>query len=274
MARTHYQAARRILHDIGNLESDEAYAIWGLGEVHEALGEFEAAADGYEEARRLFEATGASFGETLMLHKRGVLYCTLGEYGNARKCCDEAIARLRQVGSRQAEALSLEGLGKVQHEIGDFRAAEQCYERASAIYEAIKDRRGLASSLRGLGEARRSLHNPEAAREYYERARKICSDIRDAWGEADSLLCLADLDQDTGRWLAAKSGYLHALEQYRAARTKPRIRPDGYPGGCKLALDPGDTDAARGHLTEALNLFAAMRLPQAARSGRARQPLC
>ena len=74
MARTHYQAARRILHDIGNLESDEAYAIWGLEEVHEALGEFEAAADGYEEARRLSEATGASFGETLMLLTSGVCF--------------------------------------------------------------------------------------------------------------------------------------------------------------------------------------------------------
>lgn len=262
MARRHYHEARQIFHEVGNIESDEAYALWGLGEVHEALGEFEAAEEKYEEARRLFETAGASFGEILMVHKRGVLYCALGAYDKARKCCDEAIARLHQIGSRQAEALCLEGLGKVQHEIGEFAAAEQCYGTARAIYEAVRDRRGIASSLRGLGDARRRLHYPEVAREHYERARKICSDIRDALGEADSVLCLADLDQDTGRWSAAKSGYLHALEQYRAAGTKPRIAMALRSLG-KLWAHLGHADAARSHLAEALGLFMAMRLPQA-----------
>jgi tetratricopeptide (TPR) repeat protein len=261
IAQRYYEEARQEFHKNENFEN-EAYVLWAIGEVNEALGEFETAVDRYEEAKRLFDKVGSPYGKAVISHKRGVVHCVLGAYQEARQRCDEALAAFQQIGARDGEAHCLEALGKIHNRLGEVSAAEQCYERARVIYQAIGDRRGLASSLRGLGEALQRQKKQDISREYCEQARQICHDIHDSQGEADCVLCAADLDSDAGCWPPAEAGYLRALKQYRAARAKPQIAV-ALLGLGKVRAHLGCTDAARGHLTEALNLLAAMRLPQA-----------
>ena len=231
--------------DYGALR-DLSISLNKVGEVAEALGQYEAARTAYTESLDLRRKINAAMGDmpqgmrdlSVSLDKLGGVNQSLGEYEVARAAYLESLTLCRKINAATNETpMGLRELSVVLNHVGWVDQILGSYEYARAAYtESLDLSRKISASA---GESPQSLHDLSV-----------------------SLERIGGLDELLGHFEAARAAYAECLELRRkinatAGETPQRLRDLGISiskaGGVDQAL--GLYDASRFAAKESLELF-------------------
>jgi tetratricopeptide (TPR) repeat protein/transcriptional regulator with XRE-family HTH domain len=175
-----------------------------------------------------------------------------GAYDEWRRTHELVLATVRRTGNRRAEAVLLRGLGDL-HTIQDrYDEALDCLSQARALFHDLGDRRGESVTLHGIGFILRLRGGYEGALACFQSALAIATEL-DVSDRVHAMLGIASVHLDEGRLDVARTSYLTALAEARAA---------GYGRGTAAALrslavverEEGRFDAAEAALDRSLAL--------------------
>ncbi|TDP94902.1 ATP-binding protein [Labedaea rhizosphaerae] len=250
---------RRVLGD----ETGEAAALNSIAITYGVLCRFDEATKHYDESLAIRRATGNRRGEGAVLQNLAVMAMRTGQLADVPERLHAANALFREVGDRLGEAHSLNNLGGLHRVEGRYAESLRHHHDALAIYREIDAKDGEADALNGIALDHAALGELDDAVGWHEQAlavvrvigqRTIELDILNSYGET-----LAKLDRvadsrakhEVARELAATAG-----DRYELARA---LRGIGL--ACRAS---GDEAGAVGYLTDALDLFTELALPDAA----------
>ena len=111
-------------------------ALNNLGEVYWELGDPDAAAECYAQARDIYHEVGRH-SEGHVLHNLARVYLHLGRTDDAIGCLTEAISQHRLYGDLVGEATTLKHLGHAHEKTGDLVQAQASWAAALAIFNQI-----------------------------------------------------------------------------------------------------------------------------------------
>jgi DNA-binding SARP family transcriptional activator len=137
-ARENLQRAADLLQTMDQ-PSMRGSALNNLGEVYFGLGNLEAAADCYAQARDILHEFGL-WGEGHALHNLGRVYLRLNRLDDAESSLMEAVRMHRATGDLAGEAIALTHIGQMHRDAGHLAEARESWTRALAIYTQIDER--------------------------------------------------------------------------------------------------------------------------------------
>lgn len=166
-----YQAERASRAALGDVRY-EAYAARASGCCLAELGEYDAAVEAWNDARRLDakrEDPGFEGYDGLLI---GQLLVGLGRLADAESPLVRALPKLSQAIDRDHEADAQRLLGRVLTLTGRAREAEPHFQRAWDLADALKDARRLGDIGADWGLAALALDEPGRAAELWDDARR------------------------------------------------------------------------------------------------------
>jgi DNA-binding SARP family transcriptional activator len=137
-AREYMQHAADLLQTMDQ-PSLRGSALNNLGEVYFGLGNLDAAAECYAQARDIFHEIGG-YGEGHALHNLGRVYLRLNRLDDAVAILMEAVRTHRATGDLHGEATALTHLGQMHLDSGNSAGARESWTLALAIFNQVDDR--------------------------------------------------------------------------------------------------------------------------------------
>jgi tetratricopeptide (TPR) repeat protein len=113
-------------------------SVNNLGDVHFGLGDLDAAAACYAEAREIFREIGG-YGEGHALHNLGRVFLRQHRLDDAVTNCTEAVRKHRADGDLVGEAIAFKHLGEAYQLTGNTAEARAAWTSALTIFEQIGD---------------------------------------------------------------------------------------------------------------------------------------
>jgi len=153
-ALTYLRLAVDLLRPTG-VSSLSAVALNNLGEVYFGLGDLDAAAECYAEARDMWHELGG-YGEGHALHNLARIYLGLGRLEDAVASITDAIRLHQESGDLVGRGIALKHLGQVRLASGDEAGARNSWTAALSIFEQVHERveaeevTAALASLQGL----------------------------------------------------------------------------------------------------------------------------
>ena len=132
----------------------------------------------WEEALKLYRATGDRSGEATILNNIGSVYSELGEKQKALEYYSQSLPLRRAVGNRRGEAVTLTNIGGVYSDLGEKQKALEYYSQSLPLFRAVGDRSGEAVTLYNMAYAKRALGNLTEALTDIEASIKIIENLR------------------------------------------------------------------------------------------------
>jgi tetratricopeptide (TPR) repeat protein len=261
-ATEHYRAARDALAGVGDPLAT-AHVQRAAGVTARMQGRMDEAREDLDAAAEVFAAAGDRAGLAAAAHGLGALHREQGRLAEARACYETAEAAFAELGDQFSVAGVLCSLGVVHRLAGAPAEAAQCLRRSLDLCRRLGYRPIEAFALCYLGEldAERGQHS--AALERLEAARAICEEIGEEFGLALTLRALGDLRRRTGDHDAALEVLTAALARWdRLEAPIWRARTLDVIG--EVHESAARPDAARAAWSEALELFRALGVPEAA----------
>jgi tetratricopeptide (TPR) repeat protein len=252
---------------------DKTAAGWcqvSLGELERVQGNYTAALDWLERARRIFERTEDGVGLAQVLHYSGTVAAQQGDldtaeerykeslalrrklndqlgitnllnnlaivaeyrqdYEAARDLHEEALAIRRELGDRRLEAFSLSSLGHLLKFLGDFTEARARLEESVVLLREIGDRYQLATALDNLGNVVTAQGSYDEGRALYDESLAIIQDLGDGWAAAYIL-------EDVARLIYLEKQSSDALVLLSAAGALREEIDAPLPGAEQVALE-------------------------------------
>jgi CHAT domain-containing protein/Tfp pilus assembly protein PilF len=171
----------------------------------------------FEEALKLYRATGDRNMEASTLSKIGRTYDHLGEKQKALEYHSQSLPLFRAVGDRSEEAVTLNNIGLVYFELGEKQKALEYYSQSLLLKRTIGgDRREEAITLSNIGRVYDDLGEKQKALEYYSQSLLLKRTIGDRSGEATTLNNIGSVYSDLGQKQKALEYYSQSLPLYRA----------------------------------------------------------
>ena len=158
--------------------SGEAVTLNNIGSVYSELGEKQKALEYYSQSLPLFRATGDRSGEATILNNIGSVYSDLGEKQKALEYYSQSLPLRRAVGNRRGEAVTLTNIGGVYSDLGEKQKALEYYSQSLPLFRAVGDRSGEAVTLYNMAYAKRALGNLTEALTDIEASIKIIENLR------------------------------------------------------------------------------------------------
>jgi CHAT domain-containing protein/Tfp pilus assembly protein PilF len=187
-----------------------------IGSIYSSLGERQKALEYYGQALPLRQAEGDRSGEAYTLTNMGAAYTSLGEAQKALEYQDRALPLWRAIGDRTGEAATLHNMGLIYDALGEKQKALEYYNKALSLRKAIGDHDREAYTLTGIGVVYYSLGEKQKALEYYDQALSLRRTIRDRSGEADALNNIGVVYASMGEMQKALEYYDQALPLRKA----------------------------------------------------------
>ena len=136
--------AADLLEPMGAI-SLRSVALNNLGEVYFGLGDLDAAAECFIEARDICRKIGG-YVEGHALHNLGRVFLRLHRFDEAIASFTEALSKHRAAGLLDGEAGTLKDLAEARAETGDMAEARSSLAAATRIFEQIGDQAGAAET--------------------------------------------------------------------------------------------------------------------------------
>jgi CHAT domain-containing protein/tetratricopeptide (TPR) repeat protein len=187
-----------------------------IGTIYSSLGERQKALEYYSQALPLRQAEGDRSGEAYTLTNMGAAYTSLGEAQKALEYQDRALPLWRAIGDRTGEAATLHNMGLIYDALGEKQKSLEYFNKALSLRKAIGDRDREAYTLTGIGVVYYSLGETQKALEYYDQALSLRRTIRDRSGEADALNNIGVVYASMGEMQKALEYYDQALPLRKA----------------------------------------------------------
>jgi DNA-binding SARP family transcriptional activator/tetratricopeptide (TPR) repeat protein len=217
-----------------------------------------------EESLRLFTEIGDVHGCAIARYRITVRHVRSGRPEPALAEGRQALRDTRACGDRYLEAGVLRELAAAHIQRGEYEPALDYLTRSLEIRDMVGGTaRGKAMSLHMLGELHRGRGDVRAAEDTLREALGLVQTVGDVVGQAYLLLALGETLVVAGRGTEAEQALRAALTIAR--RTGQRIvaaRVLLVLGTLTAARRP---DAARGYLSESLDIFGELALPQGQR---------
>jgi len=157
-------------------------ALLGRGDVAEARGDLETAADLYGRCLELSRAEGHRRYEAQSLLDLGHVGRTLGEFETSRDRLERAVELCRDLKDPIREARVSNELGYLAYDQGEYHAAREYHERALETYRSLGDRSGRMDCQGGLGAVALRLNEYDSARESFQRGYALARELGDTSG--------------------------------------------------------------------------------------------
>jgi tetratricopeptide (TPR) repeat protein len=147
-ALRYMRQAADLLEPMGAI-SLRCVALNNVGEVYFRLGDLDAAAECYIEARDISREIGG-YVEGHVLHNLGLVYLRLHRLDEAVASFNEALAKHRAAGLLAGEASTLKDLAEARAQTGNLAEARASLAAAAKIFERIADRDQAAETASKL----------------------------------------------------------------------------------------------------------------------------
>jgi tetratricopeptide (TPR) repeat protein len=173
-----------LLRAIGEATRDDralAFSVFLTAQAEERAGDFVAALNDYERARRLFTGAKDLVWEAACLNNLGTVYSEQGEYSRALELLrGAATLGVETLGADHSLVATCQGnMGEVFVRMEDYPQAEECLRKALAIWSKIsgEQRPMVTTTLISLGDVY-SRQGKDEARSQFERALAMWQEIR------------------------------------------------------------------------------------------------
>lgn len=231
-----------------------AEALYNLGTVQYATGDYAGAVGPMRQALTIFRARGDRAAEARALGVLGALAYATGDYPATAELMLRASTRYGEIGDGPAAAYALIGLGMARYATGDYPVAANLVRQALAVFTDSDDRLGKAYALNELGMIEYATGDYCGATHTIERALAAYLELGDRVAEAHALNDLASVRFATGDYPVATKLAQQAFEICRDVRDRVG---EAYARTNLARLHFATTDwpAAIDDMTEALTIF-------------------
>jgi CHAT domain-containing protein/tetratricopeptide (TPR) repeat protein len=194
----------------------EAVTLTGIGRVYSDLGEQQKALEYYSQSLPLYREAGDRGGEAVTLNNIGGVYSQLGEKQKALEYYSQSLPLRRATGDRRGEAVVLNNIGNVYSQLGEKQKALEHYSQSLPLLRATGDRRGEALTLTNIGLVYSQLGEKQKALEYYSQSLPLSRATGDRGGEALTLNNIGGVYSQLGEKQKALEYYSQSLPLTRA----------------------------------------------------------
>jgi predicted ATPase/DNA-binding SARP family transcriptional activator len=251
LAQDSCEQALALCQSVGD-QQGQARSLYTLSRILTALGDLAPARDYLVQALNITEAMGDRYREAYYRLELGNHSHRLGDYLVARDLLEQAKAIFLQIDETRGHGYALVDLGLTYHALGDDHRALDCCTRGRDLLHTVGDRWGEAGCLQYLGLMMEERGDLESAADVYTQASVMNQEIAQPARALENRLGLARVALARGRIAEA----LEPMEDMVAWINAEGIQSldfsfVGYMTIYKVLVAAGDTDRARGFLTEA-----------------------
>lgn len=180
-------------------------ALYATSSYKEALGQYQAALDGYRKGqdRR---------GQANALGNLGLVYLAQGDLARAEQHLQQTQKNHQELGDFQGQVADLVHLGGVYGRQGELSSAHQYFQRALDICREIDFGRGQPPALVGLGLVYLAQGDLARAEQRLKEALDIYQKLDDFQGQANALGNLGIVYKEKGDFAGAEQHHREALK--------------------------------------------------------------
>ena len=158
--------------------SDQVMTLLAIGNIHESKGQFELAAQRYEEARTAAEEASSRRDLAGALNSLGGLQITLGKSREALQLSMQSLQISREVDNPWGMASANVSIGNAYSNMGVNQLAVQHYLIADSLYDDAGSELARATPANNIGTIHYHQGDYEASLPYFEEAFRIMEDNR------------------------------------------------------------------------------------------------
>ncbi len=258
LAGERHAEALAIGRKLGDIRS-AVRSLYLIADLDYAVGRFDSALEGFEEALKFYEDIGDRRGEAeTVLALMTMRHADLGDVDGAAALGRRGLGLARELVSPELEATALQRLARLEASQNNLEAAAALGEAAQVIYARIGDRVMQVVTMSELAQVVRRQGRPADARRLLEEGLAFADQANLARYRESAILDLAALDLQEGRHTEA----LDRAERLLAEASVPSFRffASAYAGRAALAL--GQLDLAKQFYETALALVQELGHPQ------------
>jgi len=210
----------------------QARVLAQLGAIQASVSQLDQAIEVFKQSKQIWGRLKDVQRSAALANNLGNAYLAQGDLPRAEKSFAEGLAGLTKVGNLAEQAATYNNLGNIQAQKEDWKKAIEFYKKSLEIKQQIGDRFGVATTQTNLGTVlqRMSQDAPDSRREVEQRSQAI-------------------------------DYYSRSVPVFRQLGARPDLAMSSY----KLAVayqQAGQTDLARQHVQEALEILEALNLPE------------
>ena len=220
-----YERAMKFCHDRNKNAPCVAGVLLNSGTTMRRVGDYQRAAQFFEEASQLAKAAGDQRLYGMSILSLGGVLQELGQRDEALARYREALPILQMVQDSRGEGLAQVQIGESLYGDGAYDAALRYLQRGRMLLQSAGDSRNEAHALHGIARVQHLLGSTSETDESLSRALELARATRDAHTEAQTLLALGQIERDRGSLLNAKSHLENALLLIEALRFRVSRQP-------------------------------------------------
>ena len=236
---------QQVIEDYRGLGDQDGTAsgLNNLAMVLKKRGDLDSAQSLYEEAAGIFEATGDQLAMSFALNNLGVLLVARDRLAEAGPMFERSREAWQELGNKSGIAYSLHNSAAVHHLSGDLEQSRALNEQALEIRRQTGEKAGEATSLANLAGVLHDLGEIDRAEELLHRALELTEEIGDRSARAHALYGLGRLQLDVGAFDDARTALQESLEIRRQLDESRKVT-DSRIALSRLALEAGDAAGA------------------------------
>lgn len=190
-----------------------AFATNNLGEIAQAMGDYDTAQTSYETAYEVFKELRQRRGMAFTTNNLAGLYQIRGQMEKAKELYNKAHRFNRETGDRAGIGHSLSAMGNIAlfHE-RHYEEALRYYTEAKNLRKEIGDRAGYAQSLTEVGMTLYMLGRAEESRPYYEEAYQLGNEMNNEVVKSLACIGMGGVMLFDGDHAAAMTYFREAIE--------------------------------------------------------------
>lgn len=232
-------------------EAEQIGVMLRLGKVHDLLGNWDQAAELYQQALQAAARLGDRRAVAQCREAIGELFRKQGQYAEATRMLEKARAEFEQLGDKAGLGQTLHSAGTVAAQQGDYPAAKVLYDISLKLRRELDDQPKIADLLHNLAIVSRLEGNTTQARTLQEEALTIRSRLGDRRAIGLSLNNLGNVALDQGDYTEARARLEEAVMLQREVGDKYYIA-NALNNLGNVTRAQGDYDTTRKLYTESL----------------------
>lgn len=251
-----YEAAVKLYSDLKDPRGS-ALCMYGLGAVHQNVGQNLKALEDYEQSAQLWREANDSSARANTLNSLGLVCDELGRKEESLAYYNRALVIFRTIGDKREIANTLANVGKLNVSLGRHATALRLFNESLKVFQALGQLRESAAILTNLSVVQESLGNYDEAIARTTDGLQLQRRLGDKKGEAYALVSIANVHFALGSFGKALATYGEALIMFQESGNRSlEGQTLNNIGKCYLML--GDTDRALSNISRALELARAV----------------
>jgi tetratricopeptide (TPR) repeat protein len=191
--------------------SEKISALFQLGSVAQARGDYEQAQQHYRQAQQLAEQLNDQLGQVWLSVNLGTLAQTRGDFQGAQLFYQQGLHAAQEIGSKADIGILHHQLGSLAHQVGNYEEAAACYHESLEIATELQADPQIAAIQHNLGALAEDQGRYAMARRHYLTSLTIEEKLGHLEGIYGSHYQLGNLAIRAGERVEARQAYEKCL---------------------------------------------------------------